>query len=154
MIRCIQYERMTIKIFRHHENSNVETATKDMLNNIRQIDLDTKKPKFQRASGVRRRQVYEELDKSKPTSRLRAVDPKLLLPVVSKGASHTQVVNKLKGVIETTMIRRSASSNLPKPKGSLRPCGLYSRRFTAAPQRSRGDQTMSMSISYSIVWPI
>lgn len=117
MIRCIQYERMTIKIFQHHENSNIETATKDMLNNIRQIDLDTKKPRFQRASGAHRRQVYEELDKFKPISRLRAGDPKLLLPVVSKGASHTQVVNKLKGVIETTMIRRSASSNLPNAKG-------------------------------------
>lgn len=117
MIRCIQYERMTIKIFQHHENSNIETATKDMLNNIRQTDLDTKKPRFQRASGAHRRQVYEELDKFKPISRLRASDPKLLLPVVSNGASHTQVVNKLKGVIETTMIRRSASSNLPNAKG-------------------------------------
>jgi hypothetical protein len=68
-------------------------------------------------------QTYEELDKleSSDPLRLRAIDPQLLTPVISKGSVHTQIVSKLKCVLETTMIRRSASSNLPNSTGLSTP---------------------------------
>lgn len=89
--------------------------------------------------------IYEELDKLDPTDplRLKAVDPQLLTPVVSKGAVHTQIVSKLKSVLETTMIRRSASSNLPNSTGQstpLRPLFKKIHRRTAKVSRRPNDE--------------
>jgi hypothetical protein len=90
-------------------------------------------------------QMYEELDKLEPSDplRLRAIDPELLKPVVSKGLVHTQIVSKLKCVLETTMIRRSASSNLPNSTGgttALRPLFKKIYRRTAKVSRRAGDE--------------